>query len=198
MYLSRRLASLAEEEDLPQGLGEILVELRQHVVEAAAGLRAIVTGLRPPALDQLGLVPALKSLCADLEDQTGILVTLDVLGTTVRLPSEVELGAFRIVQESASNVARHAEAGAIKVSARFEEKTLNLEISDNGRGFDPNTLDEHTGEHLGVVGMRERTRLLGGSFEIHSSPTEGTTVKTTIPIHPTSSGDSDLSLSGSG
>ncbi len=182
MHLARRLATLAEDEYPPANLEAILLELRQHVLDAATGLRAIATGLRPPALDQLGLVPALKSLCADLEDQTGLLLTLDVTGTTFRLPSEVELGAFRIVQESTGNIARHAEATAVSVGVHFGESMLELVIKDNGRGFEPAELDEHAGEHLGVVGMRERARLLGGRLDLSSSVDGGTTVWASIPI----------------
>ncbi len=182
MHLARRLATLAEDEYQSPNLEEVLLELRQHVLDAATGLRAIATGLRPPALDQLGLVPALKSLCADIEDQTGMLVTLDVTGTSFRLPSEVELGAFRIVQESTSNVARHAEATAISVGVHFAPSSLELQIKDNGRGFEPDQFEEHMGEHLGVVGMRERARLLGGSFDLSSSMDGGTTVNASIPI----------------
>ncbi len=182
MHLARRLATLAEEEYPPDNLDDILLELRQHVLDAATGLRAIATGLRPPALDQLGLVPALKSLCADLEDQTGMLVTLDVTGTAFRLPSEVELGAFRIVQESTSNVARHAQASAISVGVHFEPDFLEVEIADNGRGFEPDEIDEHAGEYLGVVGMRERARLLGGSLDLRSSMDGGTIVRASIPL----------------
>lgn len=182
MHLSRRLAMIAEDPVAPENLEETLLELRQHVLDAASGLRGIVTGLRPPALDQLGLVPALKSFCADFEDQTGLLVTIEVTGTPLRLPSEVELGAFRIVQESASNVMRHANAAALKVLVCFGTDALNLEISDNGQGFEPDKLDEHAGEHLGVVGMRERARLLGGHLELRSSKEGGTVVAATIPI----------------
>lgn len=182
MHLARRLATLGEDEATPRSLEDSLMELRQHVLDAAAGLRAIATGLRPPALDQLGLVPALKSLCADLEDQTGMMVSLDVTGTSLRLPSEVELGAFRIVQESTSNITRHAEASNVLVGVHFEDDSLTLEIRDDGLGFESEKVEEHAGEHLGVVGMRERARLLGGRFEIKSDYGRGTVVKTSIPI----------------
>ncbi len=182
MYLSRRLAMLAEDQEIPDNLKDALLGLRQHVLDVAIGLRGIVTGLRPPALDQLGLVPALRSLCAGLKDQTGILVSLLVTGIPLRLPSEVELGIYRIAQESASNVVRHANAGALTVLVQFDEDFLRLEISDNGQGFEPEKLDEHTGEHLGVIGMRERVRLLDGQFELRSSLSGGTVVKAVIPI----------------
>ena len=109
-------------------------------------------------------------------------VTLDVTGTTFRLPSEVELGAFRIVQESTSNVARHAQASAISVGVHFDPSSLEVEIADNGRGFEPDEIDEHAGEHLGVVGMRERARLLGGSLDLRSSMDGGTIVRASIPL----------------
>lgn len=182
MHLARRLATLAEDRDPPNDFGETLLELRQHVLGAATGLRAIATGLRPPALDQLGLVPALRGLFADLEDHTGLLVSLEVTGTAVRLRSEIELGAFRIVQESASNVAKHADAATLAVAVKFDTDFLRLEIADNGHGFDSEKLEEHSGERLGVVGMRERARSLGGDFEIRSSLNGGTVVKVKIPL----------------
>jgi signal transduction histidine kinase len=192
MHLARRLEMLAERRDIPSDFGEMLLELRQHVLDTAGGLRAIAIGLRPPALDQLGLVPALRSLFADLEDQTGLMVSVEIRGTAVRLASEVELGAFRIVQESASNVAKHADAGTLAVLVNFDAEFLRLEISDNGHGFEFERLEEHTGEHLGVIGMRERARSLGGNFEMRSSIDGGTLVSVSIPIDKSSVRDEFL------
>lgn len=182
MHLARRLGTLVEGQGLPEELADALLELRQNVLDASAGLRAIATGLRPPALDQLGLVPALKGLLADVEDQSGIVVDLEVRGRQVRLPSEIELGAFRIVQESTSNAIRHARADQLSVLVDFESDAIELEISDNGHGFDPERLEDYDSGHLGMVGMRERARSLGGRFEIRSYLNGGTTVKVQIPL----------------
>lgn len=183
MHLARRLAMLAEGQDLPFGLGEILMELRRNVLDAAVGLRAIASGLRPPALDELGLMPALSSLFTDLEDQVGLAISLRVTGTVVRLLPEIELVAFRIVQESARNVVNHACAKTLEVLVEFDSNFVRLEISDDGQGFESDQFDKDSGMHLGIVGMRERARSLGGNLEIRSIVNGGTVVSATIPIY---------------
>lgn len=188
MHIARRLGTLAEGQELSSEYSDALVELRENVLYASRGLRAIATGLRPPALDQLGLVPALKSLLAELEEQSGILIDVNINGDQVRLPSEIELGAFRIVQESASNAVRHSGATYLSVLVKFAPETVELEISDNGRGFDPELFDDYDSGHLGMVGMHERARSLGGQLNVHSFLNGGTKVTVQIPLVLTSEG----------
>lgn len=186
MHIARRLGTLAEGQEVPAEYSDALAELRENVLDASRGLRAIAIGLRPPALDQLGLVPALKSLLAELEDQSGILIDINVYGIQVRLPSEIELGAFRIVQESASNAVRHSRATHLSVTVKFAPEAVGLEISDNGRGFDPEMFDDYNSGHLGMVGMRERARSLGGQLNVYSSRNGGTKVTVQVPLVLTS------------
>ncbi|WP_276968604.1 sensor histidine kinase, partial [Metallibacterium scheffleri] len=141
--------------------------------------------LRPPALDQLGLVPALSSLLADVEAEDGLAAELEVNGDTVRLPPEVELGAFRITQEAVRNTLRHAQAREVHVSLRFEPGTMTLVVVDDGRGFEPVDVDELASDgHLGLLGMAERVHLLGGQLTVRSAPGEGTVTEAMIPLGP--------------
>ena len=182
LHLARKLGTLGAAPGMPGGVLQDLEEARQHALDAAGRLRVMARDLRPPALDHLGLVPALSSLLAELEDDSGVTTQLRVSGAPGRLPGEVELGAFRIVQEAARNTLRHASASSLQVTVGFGDRELTLEIADDGCGFAGGSIEEAGARHLGVVGMRERTVLLGGSFELVSSPGRGTVVRATLPL----------------
>jgi len=153
-----------------------------QALDAAARLRTLARDLRPPALDELGLAAALSSFLTDVEDEAGLVATFKVTGTEARLAPEIELGAFRIVQEAVRNTLRHAEASQLLVTVGFETDGLALSVSDNGRGFVVDGLGEQASGHLGLLGMRERTRLLGGRLEVRSAPGQGTVVDATVPL----------------
>jgi signal transduction histidine kinase len=160
------------------GLGEA----RLQALDAADRLRILARDLRPPALDQLGLVAALSSLVADIEDEAGLAVKLRVIGTECRLASDAELGAFRIAQEAMRNSLRHAGASQLLVTVEFGANELALTVADDGRGFNPESLGEHGSGHLGLLGMSERTRLLGGHLQVRSAPGQGTVVEAAVPL----------------
>lgn len=185
LHLARRLELLANVRGVPDEVTDGLGEARHQALDAAARLRTVSRDLRPPALDQLGLVAAVSSLVADLDDGDGPDVELDVLGAPRRLAPEIELGAFRIIQESLRNARRHAKAREVDVVIEFRPHTLELRIADDGAGFDP--LDAaRVASHspsLGLVGMRERTRLLSGTLDLHSTPGRGTTVEVSMPLN---------------
>ncbi len=183
LHLARRLEVLGGVPGVPEVVASGLGEARLQALDAAARLRNLARDLRPPALDQLGLVAALSSLIADIEDEAGLVAKLTVVGSEARLASDVELGAFRIVQEAVSNTLRHAGAGRLLVTVEFGPKELALTVDDDGRGFDPDSVGEKDSGHLGLLGMRERTRLLGGSLEVRSAPGRGTVVEATVPLH---------------
>ncbi len=182
LHLARRLESLREtpgfSDDVVDGLGEA----RRQALDAAARLRTLARDLRPPALDELGLVAALSTLAADAEDEVGIVATLKVAGNETRLAPEIELGAFRVVQEAVRNTLRHAGADSLVVSVDFRTDDLVLSVADDGQGFVPEGFVEHSSEHLGLLGMRERVRLLGGRLEVRSVPAQGTVVSATLPL----------------
>lgn len=183
LLLARRLESLGEVQGVPAVVVEGLAEAHHQSLDAAGRLRNLARDLRPPTLDQLGLVAAISSLVADIEVQGGPDAELKVIGVATRLISDVELGSFRIVQEAIRNVLRHAQAGRVKVTVEFKPDELALRVVDDGQGFNPDNPSEQDSEHLGLLGMRERARLLGGDLEVHSESGRGAAIVCIIPIH---------------
>jgi signal transduction histidine kinase len=182
LHLARRLESLGGVPGVPEAVAGGLGEARLQALDAADRLRILARDLRPPALDQLGLVAALSSLVADIEDEAGLAVKLRVIGTECRLASDAELGAFRIAQEAMRNSLRHAGASQLLVTVEFGANELALTVADDGRGFNPESLGEHGSGHLGLLGMSERTRLLGGHLQVRSAPGQGTVVEAAVPL----------------
>jgi signal transduction histidine kinase len=142
-------------------------------------LRGIITDLRPSLLDDLGLLPAIEALIERRRD-AGLVVETDLqLGgqeSSSILTPELETTVYRLVQESLTNVAKHARASRCSVSVRAEDGEVTLEIVDNGVGFDPGARTEG----FGLAGMRERIYLAGGTLELHSG-SQGTTVRARVP-----------------
>lgn len=163
----------------------IVTEARQDTLDAVSGLREIIAGLRPPALDELGLVPALELMIERLPLPPT--VVLKVEGPIRRLPPEYELLALRMVQEGISNARRHAQATTITVRLRFEPHGLHVEVADDGHGvLGTHTPDEATGRgHWGLLGLRERAVRLDGVIDLVSDPEHGTRLKMDLPDpHP--------------
>ncbi len=183
LHLARRLESLREAHDVPEGVRDSLDEARRQALDAAGRLRVIARDLRPPALDQLGLPAAISSLVASTEEEAHLATELEICGHAERLPHEVELGAFRIVEEALRNAVRHSGATMAQVRLCFGEAELSVRVSDNGRGFRPPAFDElASAGHLGLVGIAERARLLGGHLEVRSAPGQGTEVGAVVPL----------------
>ncbi|HEY8839289.1 MAG TPA: sensor histidine kinase [Candidatus Dormibacteraeota bacterium] len=162
----------------------IVDELRESEGVLAAtikNLRDIARGLRPPALDDLGLVPALRRLTQEFGEPNALDVSFEVIGEVRRLEPGVELGAYRIAQQALHNVERHAAARAVKVRVNFGDRSLGIEILDDGIGFDLNRTQADS-TSLGLLGMHERAQLLGGSLSVHSKPDLGTTVRAVLPV----------------
>lgn len=155
---------------------------RQVVLDVLDNLRRISRGLRPAALDELGLVPALSAMVAEAGRTSGIDVRFDRPAEAVSLPPELELAVFRICQEALHNAVRHAGADLIEARLRVEAGRVVVRVSDDGEGFEAGGLaaDGHRG--LGLVGMRERADLLGGQLEVSSAPGSGTVVQASLPV----------------
>jgi signal transduction histidine kinase len=147
-------------------------------------VRRFSQDLRPSILDDLGLLPTLEALTAELNSQDGLRAEFRAHGEERRLSSEAELTLFRIAQEALNNVRRHAEASTVLTVVRLGNSTVKMTIQDDGIGFRPPTLSEHpTPESkLGLVGMHERARLLGGTLTVHSEPGHGTKVIVDVPV----------------
>ncbi len=156
-----------------------LAELREHVVSALQDVRRLAVELRPAVLDDYGLVPALERLTESFAEQSGIRVDFhSALGET-RLPGEVETALYRVVQESLTNIVKHAGARSVSVSVARRESGVAAVIEDDGAGFDPRTVRD---DAVGLLGMRERLALLDGRLEIESRPGAGSTLVAEVPL----------------
>jgi signal transduction histidine kinase len=153
--------------------------LRELVVATLQDVRRLAVELRPSVLDDFGLVAALEHLTASFQEQTGIQVDLGVALGEGRLPGEVETALYRIVQESLTNVVKHARARRVSISMTRMQHSVKAVVEDDGQGFDP----ENTREGgFGLVGMRERLSLLGGRLRVESRPGAGTTIAVDVPL----------------
>ena len=162
--------------DAPPGLQEELRESQQLVTQAMDELLHLARQLRPTALDDHGLVPALTSQVADFGDRTGIRSTFRRHGAVPPLSDEDQLVIYRVTQESLSNVAQHSGARHVDVELSFVGRTI-LRVRDDGEGFSAATNGR---ARLGVSGMRERALLVGGHLTIFSEPGDGTTIELTM------------------
>jgi len=184
--ISRRLESLIppqQRSSLPWATFHRIEELQKMTDEVIRGVRRFSQDLRPSILDDLGLVPALEGLAANMTERDSIPTQLWVQGETRRLSPEAELTLFRIAQEALSNVRKHAEATRVTLSVEFTDTAVHMTIHDNGKGFQPPPLtgDWAASGKLGLVGMHERVRLLGGTLTVQSILGLGTKVIVNVP-----------------
>jgi PAS domain S-box-containing protein len=186
LLLIQRLDAIASSTrpKLPPSLRDRIEELRTFTNEALGSLRRCAQDLRPRILDDLGLVAALEWMTEELKGNHRIDARVEVEGTEQTLPTEVQLLLFRIAQEALSNIRRHANASTAIVRLEFADDSVNMAISDNGRGFElsPRLEDFAGAGKLGVIGMYERAGLLGGRLEIESEPGKGTHVVIEVPM----------------
>jgi two-component system sensor histidine kinase UhpB len=160
----------------PPALQDELKETQALATQAMEELLHLARQLRPTALDDHGLVPALTSQVADFGDRTGIRATFRRHGTVPPLSDEKQLVIYRVTQESLSNVAQHSGARHVDVELSFVGRTV-LRVRDDGRGFKTSSNGR---ARLGVSGMRERALLVGGNLTIFSEPGDGTTIELTM------------------
>lgn len=157
-----------------------LVEISEMVDDTIASVRRISTGLRPSALDDLGLGTALMDEAVLFRERSGIPCSIVIDPLPDRMPAEVTTTAFRIFQECLTNVARHSGARRVDASVKTDGSRLRLTVSDDGRGIDPQVLDDS--QSLGLTGMRERAENAGGQVEFQPNRPRGTNVILTIPL----------------
>jgi signal transduction histidine kinase len=155
------------------------VALRELVVATLQDVRRLALELRPSALDDFGLAAALEHLTSSFGEQTGIAVDFGAALGDDRLPGEVETAIYRIVQESLTNVVKHAHARRVSISLTRMQSSVKAVVEDDGLGFDPEHVD---GGGFGLVGMRERLALLGGRLRVESRAGAGTTVAADVPL----------------
>ena len=161
-----------------------LAKLHQQADKIMQGVRRLSQDLRPATLDRLGLLPALKWLASSVVEYSGLLTKVQFIGTERRLPDEVEVVLFRIAQEALRNVWKHAEATSAEVTVEFEEKRIRITVKDDGKGFaaPSSVADLPRYGMLGLAGMLERARLLGGTLTVRSELEKGTTVTAELPV----------------
>lgn len=179
----RLLLSAARRDIAGEGAGELLEDVNERVDETIASLRRLIADLRPAELDEIGLGAALLSLTERFEAENGVPVSLRVEldfergASETRLSPALEDSVYRMAQEAMTNVAKHASASGVDVEVVESAGWVRLTVSDDGVGFDPTV---HTGG-LGVIGMRERAALVGGSLEITSASGSGATLAFGLP-----------------
>ena len=152
------------------------------VERAGEKLRRICRGLRPPMLDDLGLVPAVRQLAEEFGEHWNLEIDTDIRpdDDEFNVPPDTSLCVFRVLQEALTNVARHAEASRVSVTLLREYQWLKLSVYDNGKGFDTARLSGAQG--YGVEGMNERARLVKGSLQVRAVPGQGTRVSLRVPV----------------
>jgi signal transduction histidine kinase len=153
--------------------------VRELVVATLQDVRRLAVELRPKALDDFGLVPALERLSETFADQADVEVHVQAVLGEERLPREIETALYRIVQEALTNVIKHANARTVSVVLTRQGDRVAVVIEDDGRGFDPGA---QPGEGLGLVGMRERIALVDGRLSIESGAGRGTTIAVEVPV----------------
>ena len=148
-------------------------------------IRRITADLRPSLLDDMGLVPAVTRYAKNRLNPLGIMLRFDVDNLKgYRLPSDLEIVLFRIIQEAISNIIRHAHASVVTIQLTNQNSHITLRIADDGQGFDPRSaqLSNSQDSGFGLRGMQERVSIIGGDFDLQTAPGQGTVVTVLVPI----------------
>jgi signal transduction histidine kinase len=157
--------------------GAAALDLRELVVSTLQDVRRLAVELRPKALDDFGLLPALERLAQTFTEQVGIDTDVEASLGETRLPGEVETALYRIVQEALTNVVKHSRARHVSISLVRRAGSVSAVIEDDGVGF-----TEPSKDGIGLIGMRERVGLLDGRLEVESRPDHGTTIVAEVPL----------------
>jgi PAS domain S-box-containing protein len=167
--------------DVDRGV-DVLSKVRKELADEADALRALMSGLRPPVLEERGLMPALREAVTRFGIEQG--VETDLVGQLPRpMSSDLETLAYRVVQEALTNAAKHARAGRVVVSVETTANSLRVEVEDDGRGFDSAMTREFLRQgRVGLASMRERVELANGTFVIRASAGRGTSIVATLPV----------------
>ena len=173
----RMLLSGARRSGDGERMSDAIEQALEQITTAVGDLRSLITELRPAALDELGITPALESLVARFAHQTDLEVKLDVTFEEPRFAPEIESTVYRLVQEALTNIAKHARAANVSVRLRDGDGDIDLTVRDDGAGFDP----QHQSSGFGLIGMRERLALVNGTLHVESSPGAGTVLRASIP-----------------
>lgn len=165
-----------------KGLQKKITDTQRLLEKSVAIVHRFAYELRPTVLDDLGLIPALKSLMKKFLTDTGTRVSLKIYNEIEESSITIRTALYRVVQEALTNAARHAQASQVKVNLRCVSGSIHMEIDDDGQGFEvEDALGAIRGRRLGLLGMRERIEMVGGTFSVESLPGKSTTIRVEIP-----------------
>jgi signal transduction histidine kinase len=155
-----------------------LESVRELVISTLQNVRRLAVELRPSALDDFGLVPAVERLTDTFREQSGLQVDLESQLGAERLPSEAETTLYRVIQEALTNIVKHSAASRVSILLQRKNGTVVAVVEDDGTGFDPS---DTRADARGLAGMSERLSLAGGRLQVESGPGSGTTVVAEVP-----------------
>ncbi len=183
LLIKNRVGLLAADKRHPLEVARQLGEISQNASRAIADVRAISQALRPTALEQVGLTKAVEWMVEQVAGASTTKFSTELENIDGLLEPEKEISLYRVVQEALNNVLKHAQASQVIVEAKREKAELRASVFDNGRGFDPERAGRE-GEKpgLGLAGMRERAKVLGGRIELQSASGKGTRLTLTVPL----------------
>jgi PAS domain S-box-containing protein len=189
-----RLAGLKKEAALnTKGLRQSIARTQQLVESSLKIVYRFVRELRPPVLDDLGLIPALHTFMKNLRQETGLRVSLSAFAAVEQATADRRTALYRVAQEALTNIARHAQASRANVKIQKLDGSVSMTITDDGKGFPAKrALRGKKRERLGLLGMRERLEMVGGKLTVTSAPGKGTTIVAQIPLLTTAPGAEKL------
>jgi len=199
VVISRRLDTILDgNSSLSIEMCNEMERLQADIREAQSRMRDFIQDLRPPTLEYLGLIPALRELVTQTGERSGIAMDFKLVGAEYPLAQEKRLLLYRIVQESLRNVCKHSKASECHVRAQFVPHAATIAVTDNGKGFMYEQVSRMLNtKKLGLMGMKERARLLGGTVDIISRPSQGTVVAVVLPNDSTAITEKDASTQDS-
>ena len=184
---ARRRAQLGDE----KATREYIIRLGELAQQSLKEMRLLVYELRPAALEKGGLAGALQERLDAVERRSGIRARLITEGNH-ELPPDIQVQLYRVAEEALNNALKHAAASAIRIRIRSSADSVMMEVSDNGKGFDP--LQAAASGGLGLVSIRERLENLGGRFELDTAPGKGTTIRVSLDILDNNNGQTDSNI----
>jgi signal transduction histidine kinase len=183
--INLRLGALKKQAGLGAiGLDRSIARTQELVKRSVSIVHQFARELRPTVLDDLGLIPALHTFMKSYLRETGIRVSLSAFAAVEQVDGDKRTVLYRVAQEALTNVARHAQASQVEVKIQKLDGAVCMAIKDDGKGFqDQRGLDVKKSTRLGLLGMRERLQMVGGTFSVTSAPGKGTTVLARIPLN---------------
>ena len=195
--LGMGLSAISGNASKPEKVGIQARQLQRIVKQGISSLQNLVGGLHPPQLDDLGLMPTLRWYIDEVRERFGLVATVSSKGDEADLPMDVRTVLYRIVQESLTNVIRHAETNKADVWVLFDERKVCIQVKDAGSGFDVSyTMGQLRHPCWGLLGMIERATLIGGECQIKSEPGRGTVVDVVVPLKEKGDGENSSSIGG--